>query len=256
MKTTKFITITVFVFLSIVFVKCSIWLVSSASPGPERKSVNTTFKDSKLETGSSWDQLSNKRVCFKDVIEKSYHPGHYRENLPKWKSYTPEMINQFKQDWKDFVNKIPPYQTSGQTGIIYSSYSALIRQTITSIRMLRHFGCNLPVEVWYYGNEFNANEIATLEGIAGVSARNLQTIADDRFPIQKDNEKMFVVKGASLIYTKFDKVLYLDSDNLPMKNPEFLFTTEPFLETGALFWKDFWKTHPDNPIWQILGQSS
>ena len=29
--------------------------------------------------------------------------------------------------------------------------------------------------------------------------------------------------------------------------------SKPFRETGAIFWKDFWKTKPENPIWKILG---
>ena len=40
---------------------------------------------------------------------------------------------------------------------------------------------------------------------------------------------------------------------MPLKDPTFLFYTKPFIETGAIFWKDFWLTRPDNPIWRILG---
>ena len=39
---------------------------------------------------------------------------------------------------------------------------------------------------------------------------------------------------------------------MPFRDPTFLFDTAPFKETGAIFWKDFWKTKPENPIWKIL----
>lgn len=52
--------------------------------------------------------------------------------------------------------------------------------------------------------------------------------------------------------SRFSQVLFLDGDNVPIKDPTLLFSSPAFLQTGALFWKDFWKTHPSNPIWDIL----
>lgn len=45
----------------------------------------------------------------------------------------------------------------------------------------------------------------------------------------------------------------MDSDNTALADPSFLFDSPALVETGAIFWKDFWKTHPKNPIWDILG---
>ncbi|KAJ2993918.1 hypothetical protein HDV02_001996 [Globomyces sp. JEL0801] len=69
----------------------------------------------------------------------------------------------------------------------------------------------------------------------------------------------FQMKGASLLYTSYDEVLFLDSDNIPARDPTFLFDTPAFKETGTLFWKDFWyssdtndrKTTSYNPIWSL-----
>jgi alpha-N-acetylglucosamine transferase len=68
----------------------------------------------------------------------------------------------------------------------------------------------------------------------------------------RDGDKLFAMKGAILLNTEFDEVLFLDSDNLAAVDPTFLFDTPAFKETGAIFWPDFWKTKGDNHIWKIL----
>lgn len=50
----------------------------------------------------------------------------------------------------------------------------------------------------------------------------------------------FQIKAAAIINSRFQEVLYLDSDNSPTINPAFLFDTKGYRETGALFWPDFW----------------
>lgn len=46
--------------------------------------------------------------------------------------------------------------------------------------------------------------------------------------------------------------MYLDSDNIPTRDPTFLFSTKEFKQTGAIFWPDFWKTAAENKIFRIL----
>lgn len=41
--------------------------------------------------------------------------------------------------------------------------------------------------------------------------------------------------------TKFDEVLVLDSDNLPLQNPEGLFESPQYLKKGSSFWPDWWQ---------------
>jgi hypothetical protein len=43
----------------------------------------------------------------------------------------------------------------------------------------------------------------------------------------------------------------LDSDNFPVLNPQALFTTSEYTQTGSIFWPDFWKFPQDNPMWEI-----
>jgi hypothetical protein len=35
-------------------------------------------------------------------------------------------------------------------------------------------------------------------------------------------------------------VIYLDADNIPLRDPAFLFESSEYNATGALLWQDFW----------------
>ncbi|KAF8499359.1 mannosyltransferase putative-domain-containing protein [Gautieria morchelliformis] len=76
--------------------------------------------------------------------------------------------------------------------------------------------------------------------------------------LQKDSGawKNFHLKAAAIIASTFAEVLYLDSDNVPLRDPAYLFD-EPVYKTsgGAVFWPDYNKDHPDNPVWRVLGKT-
>ncbi|KAF4027962.1 putative Mannosyltransferase [Phytophthora infestans] len=61
--------------------------------------------------------------------------------------------------------------------------------------------------------------------------------------------KRFVAKIHAIYYSSFDRVLFLDADNVPVRDPSFLFTSPEFVKTGAIFWPDFW--HPDSTIFGL-----
>lgn len=56
-------------------------------------------------------------------------------------------------------------------------------------------------------------------------------------------------KVYALVYvTTFDDVLMLDSDNLPLQNPEGLFSSPQYLTNGNSFWPDWWQRSRTEPI--------
>jgi hypothetical protein len=68
----------------------------------------------------------------------------------------------------------------------------------------------------------------------------------------RNRSKQFQVKAAAIINSSFRHVLYLDSDNIPTRDPTFLFHTKEYTTFGAIFWPDFWKTAGENKIFKIL----
>ena len=49
-------------------------------------------------------------------------------------------------------------------------------------------------------------------------------------------------------------LLLLDADNVPTRNPEFLFDTAEYIETGAIFWPDppIREMQPNSPVWEVF----
>mmetsp|Transcript_34902 Transcript_34902/g.84405 ORF Transcript_34902/g.84405 Transcript_34902/m.84405 type:complete len:383 (+) Transcript_34902:104-1252(+) len=77
----------------------------------------------------------------------------------------------------------------------------------------------------------------------------------------------FVAKIIAIRMSSFENVLFLDADNIPLRDPSFLFEDEDFRLTGAIFWPDMvgyachygyspralgTSGHPDHPIWQLI----
>ena len=53
--------------------------------------------------------------------------------------------------------------------------------------------------------------------------------------------------------TIFFQVIYLDSDNIPLRDPEELLRTPEYKDTGALLWQDFWANTVAPEGEQLLG---
>ena len=52
----------------------------------------------------------------------------------------------------------------------------------------------------------------------------------------------FTMKAAALLLSRFEEVLFLDSDNVAALNPETLFESREFRESGAVLWPDYWES--------------
>ena len=63
------------------------------------------------------------------------------------------------------------------------------------------------------------------------------------------------LKSYAILHSPYREVLLLDADNVPVVNPEFLFTSSEYRATGALFWPDFLRGRDKKnmAIWRSFG---
>ncbi|GAB4407931.1 MAG: hypothetical protein Fur0044_01030 [Anaerolineae bacterium] len=146
----------------------------------------------------------------------------------------------------------PEGQFAGQGIVICGAGERYFPGSWVSIKLLRHLGCRLPIELWYLGaHEMSQQMIELLAGL-DVDCINAHAVAQQH-PIKSLDG--WEIKPYAIMRSKFAEVLYLDSDNVLVKNPEFLFSTPPYQEYGALFWPDF---HFENvaslnhEAWEVL----
>jgi len=159
---------------------------------------------------------------------------------------TASAIRKINKKWKKFADEIKDYETNFNDKGIVICAGGLEHLTCAwvNIKMIRRSGCQLPVEVWYLGNEISVkmlNEISSLN----VVCKNFLDYGDY-------NIAGFSLKPLAIFLSSFKEVLFLDSDNVCTKNPDYLFDNQDYKTYGSMFWPDFWKTSEDNPIWEIV----
>jgi len=157
-------------------------------------------------------------------------------------------VKSLRRDWKKVAKNIPifPNEFKGMGIVICGGGVKYFTCAWVSIKYLRRIGCRLPIELWLIKDELTPSCIEQLSKL-DVVCRNTNEYKDG-FSISG-----WALKPFSIIKSSFEEVIFLDADNICLKNPEYLFSDIEYLKDGALFWPDYWRTAIDNPIWSILG---
>jgi glycosyltransferase involved in cell wall biosynthesis/ADP-heptose:LPS heptosyltransferase len=153
---------------------------------------------------------------------------------------------------EEFIRKIRPYP-GGYTGrgiVVCAGGVRLLANAWVCIKMLRHLGCQLPVQLWHLGPEELDDQAKFLFEALGVETRDAFKLRSER-PARRLGG--WELKPYAILNSSFKEVLLIDADNVPVENPEFLFATAPYRNTGAIFWPDFGHLKPDAPIWRLCG---
>lgn len=199
-----------------------------------------------------------KDACNTASVIRNTDPNHTRAHINVWKRLSNQAIEAQTKLWQQFVtsvhrkNEIPDYKGKGL--VLVAGNKDTFKRTLTTVRLLREMHhCDLDIEIWHLNDEqpstLMINELINLNAVT----RDLSDINLPR-PIhhRRNADKQFQIKAAAIINSAFKEVLYLDSDNIPAQDPTFLFDTPEYKNTGALFWPDFWKTHGENKIFELM----
>lgn len=123
-------------------------------------------------------------------------------------------------------------------GIVFSAGGRMYFTSVyVTIRVLRDVhGCTLPIEVFYCGeDELPQSAIAHMTQQYAVRFVDVTAHPEAKGV----HLKGYQLKAFTIYLSSFEEVLWLDSDNIPLRDPSFLFDTPLYASTGALFWKDF-----------------
>ncbi|GBF93077.1 hypothetical protein Rsub_05688 [Raphidocelis subcapitata] len=130
------------------------------------------------------------------------------------------------------------------------------------VHQLRHLGCRLPIEMWYPETEWPGDEAVAAFARLGVTSRkmdfrglNITAFKEDPKSKSFDPNGMarFTIKVAALLLSRFEEIIYLDADNVPLRDPSPLLDTPEYNATGALLWQDFWDNTMAPQAEQMLG---
>ncbi|CDR42960.1 CYFA0S10e04258g1_1 [Cyberlindnera fabianii] len=134
-------------------------------------------------------------------------------------------------------------------GGIKFSWLALI-----GIEQLRLLGCNLPIEVFIgdegeYEHEFCEVILPKYNGRCTYLPGEVGDLAE------KLDAKIsgYQYKNLAFLISKFEKILFLDADNVPLKDPTPLFKSDVFKKHGLVIWPDAWARTTTPKYYEIAG---
>ncbi|CCH44687.1 Alpha-1,2-mannosyltransferase [Wickerhamomyces ciferrii] len=159
-----------------------------------------------------------------------------------------------KNSHKVFLEKMPEKfpeeieSTIKGNGILYAGGGQYNWLVLLSIKMLRDLGSKLPIEVFIPNeNEYSVDLCDRVFPVFGAKCILMSNYIDTK----KIKIKGYQLKSMALLLTSFENVLMLDSDNLPLKNPDLLFINEPFISKPLVIWPDFWRRSTSPTFYDI-----
>ena len=139
------------------------------------------------------------------------------------------------------IPKYPNRLYSGR-GIIMLAGGRYTEFGSTNLGMIRQTGSTLPVEVWMKDRSEArkgwCNEIRK-DGMECRFLADYINMSDLKHPYQW--------KPFTMLLSSFEELLFLDADDMPMKNPDRVFDSAGYTEHGATLWPDYW--HNTNSVW-------
>lgn len=127
----------------------------------------------------------------------------------------------------------------GTRGIVTSAGGEYLPVLLVSLRMLRRTGSTLPVEVFLKDRgEYEEVACGVLFRELGATCHILSELMGDvgsEFEI--DN---YQLKALAMLFSSFEKLLFLDADNFPVSAPEPILSSHVFEENGLVLWPDYW----------------
>lgn len=109
--------------------------------------------------------------------------------------------------------------------------------------------CRLPIQIWYLGPDEMSPEMARILRKFDVDLVDALAIRK-RIPVRRLGP--WECKAFAILHSPFRHVLLLDADNMPLREPSFLFQSPEYADHGAIFWPDNQSHLEDSPVWELF----
>jgi len=164
-----------------------------------------------------------------------------------------EQIISMRNHYISFASKIEPLASrmpywKNTRGVVMPGGGKYTRIALSSILLLRHVGCKLPIQVFIDNHsEYNPHICENTFARLGVECVVFQDLIGDT------RIGTYQYKVLSIIFSPFQHVLFLDADAWPLADPAFLFDTEPYKSNGLITFPDFWVSTASPAFFNITG---
>lgn len=179
-------------------------------------------------------------------------PGEWPEH---WAGF-PNVAEAFRQMFDEAAERFglvkPPATWEADRGIVICAGGwRFFASLYVTVRMIRHVGCNLPIQVWYLGDrgEFDERMRQALERF------DVGWIDGTAFARERGIPRRVLggweLKPFAALHAPYREVISLDADCYPAYNPVEFLETKEYARVGAAFWPDQGKLEPGQ--WERFG---
>ncbi|KAE8158106.1 mannosyltransferase putative-domain-containing protein [Aspergillus tamarii] len=158
-----------------------------------------------------------------------------------------EIIQPMQEAHDGFVQAIRDFDVGdvfvpGTVGIVSSAGGTYLPSFVVSLSLLRRTGSTLPVEVFMKDRtEYEAHICEVALPRLGAKCLVLSEILADRGETENIQPiEGFQIKSFAMLFSSFERFLWLDADCVPLHDPMVLLESEPFTSTRLVTWPDFW----------------
>lgn len=225
--------------------------IADANPGCDK--INNDEHYAEAKKANKYENKNGRMPLYGGHWRESYknEPIRTEDYLRYFFRPTQAEVNALKESHRKFIgsmpNEIPKELIDlGEEesfmrgdGIVYLGGGRYNQIVLLSISMLRATGSKLPIEVIIpKRSDHDIDLCSTI-----LPAYNGRCkIMEDYLPEQlMKNLDGFQLKNAALLASSFKNILFLDADNIPAANPDYLFVNEPFASQRMIMWPDLWR---------------
>ncbi|CCF59061.1 hypothetical protein KAFR_0G00280 [Kazachstania africana CBS 2517] len=223
-------------------------LISSKpmDPPSDKNSFRLTSCDLPKDVGIN-DLDRFEKLSF-DNLQRCYHLSNEQaQDLQKAHSSYVKSIKDLIDNHSNIISK-DDEKKKGILTVGGGRYSVLL---FTMIQKLRETGTTLPVEVLIPPQDEGDDEFCNVI-LPQFNAKCIYF--KDYLPpnlLDKLVLKSYQIKALGLLMTSFNQILFLDADNYPMKNLNYIFETESFQKYGLITWPDIWRRYTPPAYYNI-----
>ena len=249
--------------------------LSACSEAPQR--AQTECSESNAVVKPSFSVLT----LFKELVHTAGSPlevemprgsrGDVRTDFVTYgRRMSAKSVEKTRTRVQEFIKNAPEYpkDTFSGRGIVIVGGNQSKYQTSywVAIHALRRSGCMLPIQLWFPEREApDCDRNKALQNM-GVTVHSFVHLFDTSESKQGNSQDTgddgpvvtnhFMFKILALVFSSFQEVLFLDSDNIVLSDPSSLFTSDMYLDTGSIFWMDFWLGSSAPDLQVVLGAST
>ncbi len=178
-------------------------------------------------------------------------PRRLSHGFPTW----PNVHEAYRQGFRRAIGEARemslPADLGQGRGVVIAGGGKYFASAYVTIRILRHVGCQLPVELWHLGAKEMTDEQRAIVEPLGVKCVDAEHVAEQVGGVRILGG--WESKSFAVLHCGFREVLFLDADSYPIRSPESLFESPDYLKTGAVFWPDKPEMDLSAGVWGLVG---